>query len=343
MALPEIDNIRVSVVIPTCNRKVRLLALLQHLDRSIYPVAEVLIVDSGEEQPAREELSAFTNLPVRYIRSEKSVCIQRNTGIREAISPWIFLCDDDMEVPPDYLQKLTAFAAANPGAGAISGAWLERVGGEWKATHPERSTTVLTWKYIFGLSVWGEIELAGKGFLSSRLRNYYQRRGNHISKAGWPVITKFSGDYFVAPVYSLGASLVKKEWLIDSPYDEVLDPHGIGDNYGVSAGFPRHEIIIVNSAQVHHHEEAANRLKNPLQYYRRILAVDYFVKTKPALKHARRFWLFWSLFGNLIGFIRRGDGTLIRATLKAMMKISTNNNPYYKAMRKNRKVEKPVL
>lgn len=335
--------IQVSVVIPTCNRKARLFSLLQNLDRSIHRVAEVIIVDSGEEQPAPQELLAFTNLSIRYVRSEKSVCIQRNIGISQALSPWIFLCDDDMELPPDYVQKLTAYAAANPESGAISGAWLERVEGEWAASHPEKSTPGLIWKYIFGLSVWGEIRLKGRQFFAAGIIKYYRRKGNHISKAGWPVITKFSGDYFVTPVYSLGAALVKKEWLIHSPYDEVLDRHGIGDNYGVVAGFPKHEIVIVNSALAYHHEEVANRLKNSLQYYRRILAIDYFAQTKPGLEHVRRFWVLWSLLGNLPGFLRRADGILIKATLKAMMKILMNNNPYHKALREKKKVEEPVL
>jgi hypothetical protein len=64
------------------------------------------------------------------------------------------------------------------------------------------------------------------------------RKGNHISKAGWPVISDFSGDYFKTPLYSLGASLVRRDWLLRSPFDEVLDRHGIGEHYGVIAGFP---------------------------------------------------------------------------------------------------------
>src|SRR4030081_1493247 len=95
----------ISVVIPTCNRKQGLLALLKDLDRSAYPVAEVIIVDSGEDKLVPADYIVFKNLDVYYVRSEQSVCIQRNTGIRKARSPWVFLCDDDIEVPPDYLQK----------------------------------------------------------------------------------------------------------------------------------------------------------------------------------------------------------------------------------------------
>src|SRR5678815_2469003 len=97
----------ISVVIPTCERKARLLSLLQNLDRFTYPLDQVIIVDSGNDRLLPAEYSMFSNLDIQYMASEKSVCIQRNTGIRIARSPWIFLCDDDIEMPADYLRLLT--------------------------------------------------------------------------------------------------------------------------------------------------------------------------------------------------------------------------------------------
>src|SRR5436190_22888196 len=98
---------QISVVIPTVDRKMRLLSLLASLERSTYPIHEVIIVDSGSDRLAPYEYSEIKNFPIHYISSERSVCIQRNTGIRQAKSDWIFLCDDDIEVPTDYLAKIT--------------------------------------------------------------------------------------------------------------------------------------------------------------------------------------------------------------------------------------------
>jgi glycosyltransferase involved in cell wall biosynthesis len=67
------------------------------LDRSAYPIHEVIIVDSGNDRLVPGEFSAIKNFPIHYISSERSVCIQRNAGVRQAISEWIFLCDDDIE------------------------------------------------------------------------------------------------------------------------------------------------------------------------------------------------------------------------------------------------------
>src|SRR5688572_31210837 len=108
---------QISVVIPTVDRKMRLLSLLVSLDRSIHPIHEVIIVDSGKDRLAPDEYSTIKNFPIYYISSERSVCIQRNTGIRQAISEWIFLCDDDIEIPADYLQKLSTHISNHPDTG----------------------------------------------------------------------------------------------------------------------------------------------------------------------------------------------------------------------------------
>jgi glycosyltransferase involved in cell wall biosynthesis len=335
-------EMKISVVIPTCDRKTRLLALLQNLDHSSYPIAEVIIIDSGDDKLLPAEYSTFTNLAIQYTGSQKSVCIQRNTGIGMARSPWIFLCDDDIELPVDYLQTLVNHVVTHPEAGAVSGLWMERQKGDWKATHPVDSERELFWKYLFQLGIWGEIKC--KDSLATRnIKRYYKQKGNHISKAGWPVNTEFTGDYTICPVYSLGASLVKKEWLIASPFDEVLDRYGIGDNYGVTVDFPIPGVHVVSGTLAYHHMEQANRLKRSLQYYRRILALDYFLKTKKNLRRVKKRWLVWSLTGNLINFILSGDRIMTRTSFKSIGKIVFGKNPYYKGAKQGKKVIEPNL
>jgi glycosyltransferase involved in cell wall biosynthesis len=328
---------QISIVIPTCNRKASLLQVLQSLSASSYPLREIIVVDSGEERLAATELELFSRFPVRYLFSEKSVCIQRNIGIREAKSEWVFLCDDDVEMPADYIGKLAAHAEKY-NAGAVSGQWLQKQDNGWQASWPELSSFRLLWKYIFGLSVWGAIKCG-----PAWLKRCYNRKGNHITKAGWPVITQMSGEFYITPVYTLGASLVKRDWLLQSPFDEVLDRNGIGDNYGVAMGFPEMGIHIVHDALVYHHRAPVNRLKRSLQYYRRALALDYFARTKKNLRHVKRLWILWSLFGNLLTFIWAREGALIKASLKAMVKIMSANNPYYKSSVEGGQVIEPGL
>ena len=112
----------ISVVIPTCNRRVRLLNTLESLDRSGHAFCEVIIVDSGEDKATKEELSAFSTLTVVTVDSERSVCIQRNIGIRMARSPLIFAgtdpAGDGVGVPILWVRTwrtiLTAVSPARP-------------------------------------------------------------------------------------------------------------------------------------------------------------------------------------------------------------------------------------
>ena len=332
----------ISVVIPTCNRKQRLLSLLGHLNRSGHPLLEVIIVDSGEDRLAPADWSDYTQLDILYTSSEKSVCIQRNAGVKKARAPWIFLCDDDIEMPPDYLQKLAAHIGMHPEAGAVCGLFLQKEKGEWTAKYPVRSSRELLWKFIFQLSIWGDIECSDNNWLFRKIKEYYRRKGNHISKAGWPVITDFSGAYFATPVYSLGASLVRKDWLLQSPFDEVLDRHGMGDNYGVAVDFPAPGIQVLNNAFVYHHKEPENRLQQPLQYFRRGLALAYFIKTKKRLGFVKKYRLLWSFAGNLLAFIFVRDGVMAKAALKLTGRIALGRNPYYRAALLKKKVVEPM-
>lgn len=315
-----------------------MLSLLRNLQCLSFIPAEVIIVDSGEERMTPARLDVFANLNIRYLASEKSVCIQRNIGIKEAASSWIFLCDDDIEIPKDYLDILIHYLADHPGAGAVSGLWLQKENNEWVSSYPVTSSKELLWKYIFLSGIWGEIECNSNNFLIKKIKQHYSRKGNYISKAGWPVNTGFKSDVMLCPVYSLGASLVKKEWLMQSPYDEVLDRHGIGDNYGVIAGFPQPFVHVIGKTFIRHHREPTNRLDSSLQYYRRVLALDYFIKNKKIHFPVGRRWLLWSLTGNLIRFAMAGNKMMFKGTIKAMRKIVTNTNEYDEAAQRNKKV-----
>lgn len=74
----------VSVVIPTCNRPDRLRALLENLNRSTLPLHEVLVVDSSDRRLGPEAFAGLDRLSVVNLEAARSVCAQRNAGIRVA-------------------------------------------------------------------------------------------------------------------------------------------------------------------------------------------------------------------------------------------------------------------
>jgi glycosyltransferase involved in cell wall biosynthesis len=316
----------VSVVIPTCNRRHRVLSLLRDLSRSTHPILEVLIVDSSDRTLRPSDLEGVGTLKVETIEeARKSVCVQRNLGIRRARGSWVWLCDDDIEVPPDYLETLARHARSHPEAGAISGLWLERDSAFWRSQFPVTSSKGLLFRYVFQLGVWGEIQVRGPWI--DRIGDTYHRRGNHISRAGWPVLVDFTGSYFRTPIYTLGASLVKKEWLLDSPYDERLDAHGIGDNYGVAIGFPREGIHVVTGTSVRHHKEPVDRLASSEAYGRRLMALHYFIQSRKELGHVRESFFLWSLLGQVAFHSATGNLPFARAALSTLSAIVRGRNP----------------
>jgi len=317
--------IDISVVIPTCNRPGRLLSLLADLQRSTLRPREVIVVDASDEPLAPQRLEPFA-ADLRYWRSAKSVCAQRNRGIAEATGTWIFLCDDDIRVPPDYLGRLAAHVQAHPEAGAVSGLVLERAGDAWTGQHPVRATATLLWCRVFQLGLWGEVH--GDGPLGGWLAAHYRRRGNHISSAGWPVLTDFRAPFFRTPVYALGAALVRRDWLLASPYDERLDRRGYGDHYGVALGFPPEGIHVVTAATIQHDKDPADRPAAAVSYARRTLALDLFLSSERGRAWASRRWLAWSLLGNTLWHAARRDPEMCRASLTTLSAILRGRNPH---------------
>lgn len=323
---------RISAVIPTRNRASVLRRTLMSVMSQKRLPDEVYIVDSSDDKSSLVDLkSEFGDDRFHWLETTPSACLQRNTGIQKAAGDWIFLCDDDVELPVDYLEKLEAYANLY-NAGAISGRWLQQVGGKWVDQFPVKNLWELLWRFIFQLSVWGTVDRVKMPrvlrFLFSPIIRFYRRRGNGLSNAGWPLITQWDSDSFQTIVYSLGASLVRRSWLLQSKFDEVLDSSGIGDHYGVALGFPvEYPIHVIASTFVYHHRAAENRVHAALAYYRRILALHYFMR-KYNRAGTSQAMLIWSLTGNALAFLFRGQGAMFKATCRAALEIMRGRNPY---------------
>lgn len=336
------DVVTISVVIPTYNRPHSLERVLRSVQQFTYPISEVIVVDAGEHPITDSQLKQF-GLNARVIMSRPSVCVQRNIGIKAATGEWILLCDDDLEFPSDYLNKLAEHAKVHPDAGAISGLVLQRDGPDepWTGEYPVRSASDLLYRYTFGLSMWGRICVKENLFTRPILK-WYQRKGNGLSKAGWPIVTDFNGNFFRTPFFGLGACLIKRKWLIDSPYDEALDKNGYGDNFGVAASFPHEGIHVLNQAPVHHYRDEVNRPNSSVQFYKRILALHYFIVYK-LQSRVSLFAFYWSIIGLSIAFIIKLRFRMFWASLKLFTVFLFGKNPYIKGKASSNGVVTPIL
>lgn len=328
------DRPILSVVIPTRNREGSLARALAALARQERPPDEVLVVDAGDE-PLREERirASHPTLPVTCVHTDPSLCAQRNLGIRRAAGALVLLMDDDIDPEPDYLGRLEAYLDAHPSEGAVTGVLSEPdASGAFTEGFAVPSLRHLLFAFVFQLTVWGDVEAVAPGgataAVAALLRRWYRRRGNTWSLAGWPLVTQVRESVVHTAVYGLGAALVRRDWLLASPYDEALGPHGIGDNYGVALGFPGEtSIAVLTDTSVRHHKEGENRLDPAESYLRRVLALDYFLRTDERFSRWNTAFLAWSLLGNALRFALGRRGDLLRSTVRALGRVVRGRNP----------------
>ena len=337
---------QISVVIPTRNRPERVRKALAALARQTLPPAEVIVVDASDAglYDADALATEFRTLPLVVLSSAASVCIQRNKGIEAARSDWVFLCDDDIELPGDHFQQLADHVGKHPGCGAVGGRWRQLERGVWVDQYPPQRFLTALYGFVFQLSVWGPVDGVKTGRMTRPLlawmTQWYRKRGNRESLAGWPLITQWQRPSYTTRFCSLGAVLLRRDFLLSSPYDPVLDPGGIGDNYGVALGLPN-GIDVIDGTYVLHHREQVNRVDRKVAYYRRILALHYFVRARFANARITTLWLCWSIIGLSLAQLGRLDVSLLRFSAKALFKIIAGRNPYVIAKNEGRIVISP--
>jgi len=326
--------VTISVVIPTRNRKNSLFRLLTALDRQTYPLDEIIIVDSSDEPIPPEAFDGFIcRSKIIYLESEPSVCIQRNIGIARACSEFVLLCDDDIEIEASYTAMLVDYLQSHPDAGAASGAVMQKQGSRWDDLFNVTSFVHLVFLFVFQLSIWGRVDsLSPPRILAPLYRficRFYRKKGNTLSQAGWPLVTQIE-PVFVTTIYSLCGAIVRKSWLLNSPFEERLDPNGIGENYGVELGFPNTPAVhVLRTQPIYHHKSPINRLSTRSAYLKRSMALHFFLCThNHGFSLFTRIWFLWSLFGNLLWHLLTRNGHDAINSLKTLFLIVSRRNPY---------------
>jgi len=115
---------KLSFVIPTRNRGVRLRATLAGLARQSAAPEQVVVVDASEggfdlPRLAAEFSQGFQNfVPVRA--EKPGAAAQRNQGVAIASGDWIGFCDDDVDLEPGCVRALRDFLAKEPDFGGVS-------------------------------------------------------------------------------------------------------------------------------------------------------------------------------------------------------------------------------
>ena len=105
---------KISVIIPTFNRKKTLARAIQSvISQSLSPY-EILIIDDGSNDGTKEWVKEnFQNIKYIY-QNNHGVSSARNVGIENAYGDWVAFLDSDDEWLPNKLYKQVKAIASNP-------------------------------------------------------------------------------------------------------------------------------------------------------------------------------------------------------------------------------------
>jgi GT2 family glycosyltransferase len=108
----------VSIVVPTYNRVSCLVDALNSIAALQYSEKEILVIDQSSESSEEKEKYFQKNKNIIRIKDTlPNRCRAKSMGISHSKGDFIFICDDDVLVPPDLVEKhLTLYQDTSIGA-----------------------------------------------------------------------------------------------------------------------------------------------------------------------------------------------------------------------------------
>lgn len=314
----------VSVIIPTRNRIKSLGRALKSIYNQTLLPKEIIIIDSSDNKLTINKLpNCPKEISISIIHSKPSVCKQRNIGINKSSSDYILLCDDDIEFDRDYIATVKELFKTNK-LDVISGLVLEKDNkNQWTSSNNAPKTIKLLYAYIFGLPLYCNIVgKLPKGFINRFLIRRYKANHNHITKAGWPVMTQMESPSFTTTIYGIGAAMFKSVTLKNNKYDPAFYHRGIGDNYDLAIRInSRNGILVTTQTKALHYKEPSNRFKKSEAYYYRGLALFYILTKSSIFNWKNKIYFIWSLLGDSFLFLVTGRLAYFKANARLILSV----------------------
>jgi teichuronic acid biosynthesis glycosyltransferase TuaG len=101
---------KISVIIPTYNRRIVLKSAIESVLSQTHPVDEILICDDGSTDKTLDMVKEFSDPRVRWIAGERGgrPAIPRNRGIKESEGDWLAFLDSDDSWHPNKIKAQLA-------------------------------------------------------------------------------------------------------------------------------------------------------------------------------------------------------------------------------------------
>ena len=118
VALPNLMDYRVDVIIPTLGRESYIFDTLLDLDAQTLRPAKVIIVEQVSPENEKFRYKSLESVSwnfelVHFVISDLGACNARNLALQHVTSEWTFLADDDIRLIPETLAGVISFLDGN--------------------------------------------------------------------------------------------------------------------------------------------------------------------------------------------------------------------------------------
>jgi glycosyltransferase involved in cell wall biosynthesis len=263
-------------VIATRNRPGELLTTIESLVEQTVLPAELCIVDSSDETPAREKIEqmcADVGLPLDYHHpAPRGLTIQRNIGIDRTKGDPIFFIDDDVFMAPDCHEEiLKEYERWGPELGGVRATPMKPARPPWIS---------VMWRKLFGIGGWWP-EASGK------MRAGFWVEG--VSEAAGVRKLEYMTGWFMS---------FKREVFEHERFDEALSGYGHKEDVDFTYRVSRKYVLLQTpKARCDHFQTITSRLPSH-QLMRMNLANQFYLHRKNMPQDLRhRVALWWGLLG----------------------------------------------
>lgn len=105
---------KISVIIPTYQEGSALPNTLRSILNQTYKDIEILLIDDGSTDNTEEQVKPFLSQIQYYKRPHQDRQPTRNFGLAQAKGEYVIVCDADIQMKPDCLEKMAKVLNENP-------------------------------------------------------------------------------------------------------------------------------------------------------------------------------------------------------------------------------------
>jgi glycosyltransferase involved in cell wall biosynthesis len=135
---------RVSIVLPTRNRRELLLHAIASVRAQSHTNWELVVVDDGSTDGSAEAVAALGDQRIRVVRGEgEGAAAARNRGLAVATGDWVTFLDDDNTMAPHWVKAIARFAQ-HPVSRVLYGAQLREAEPDGSGSAREVSALFIT-------------------------------------------------------------------------------------------------------------------------------------------------------------------------------------------------------